>query len=83
MSSTQSAQPVTAEHMSVGRVTRTVSNLGEQTPPGKVSRIIWVMWLQGLDSAPHAVRECYNSWVTRNPDWQVVFLDEHNFHESH
>ena len=40
-----------------------------------------MMWLQGLDSAPHAVRECYNSWVTQNPDWQVVFLDEHNFRD--
>jgi len=43
-----------------------------------VPKTIWLMWLQGLDHAPHVVKECYSSWQTRNPGWRVVFLDETN-----
>lgn len=44
--------------------------------PG-VPRTIWFLWFQGLENAPQVVRACHQSWVTRNPDWQVVSLDEH------
>lgn len=39
------------------------------------------MWLQGLERAPRVVKECYQTWKTLNPDWEIVFLDETNLHE--
>jgi hypothetical protein len=41
-------------------------------------KIIWFMWLQGLDKAPLVVHKCYDSWVKHNPGWQVIFLDAGN-----
>ncbi|MBB6128999.1 capsular polysaccharide synthesis protein [Mucilaginibacter lappiensis] len=39
-------------------------------------KIIWFLWLQGMENAPFVVSKCYQSWVKHNPDWQIVFLDE-------
>ncbi len=44
-------------------------------------KIIWFLWLQGLDKAPIEVKKCYESWVKRNPGWQVIFMDESNIAE--
>jgi hypothetical protein len=41
-----------------------------------VPRTIWFLWFQGLDNAPYVVRKCHESWVTRNPTWRVINLDE-------
>jgi hypothetical protein len=41
-----------------------------------VPRIIWFLWFQGLDNAPHVVRKCHESWTARNPGWEVVCLDD-------
>jgi hypothetical protein len=41
-----------------------------------VPKTIWFVWFQGLDRAPEVVRRCYESWLTRNPDWELVTLDE-------
>lgn len=41
-------------------------------------RIIWVMWWQGYKKSPRTVRRCIRSWVKKNPDWEVVFLDENS-----
>ena len=46
-----------------------------------VPKKIWMMWLQGLEQAPHLVKECYKSWKTLNPEWEVIFLDETNFRQ--
>jgi len=35
-----------------------------------------MLWFQGLDKAPYVVRKCHESWVTRNPGWQVATLDD-------
>jgi|HubBroStandDraft_3_1064219.scaffolds.fasta_scaffold72012_1 hypothetical protein len=43
---------------------------------GSMPKTIWFLWLQGLDNAPYIVRKCHESWVARNPGWQVVTLDE-------
>jgi hypothetical protein len=40
-----------------------------------IPRIIWFAWFQGLDNAPYVVRKCHESWVARNPGWQVMSLD--------
>lgn len=47
-------------------------------PENKVTipKIIWFLWFQGLDKGPYVVRKCYESWVTRNPAWRVMLLDE-------
>jgi hypothetical protein len=42
---------------------------------------IWIMWLQGLEQAPELVKACHRSWITLNPGWEVVLLDEINLHE--
>ncbi|WP_193212259.1 capsular polysaccharide synthesis protein [Luteolibacter marinus] len=34
-----------------------------------------MFWDAGLNGAPYLVRKCHESWVTRNPDWEVEFLD--------
>jgi hypothetical protein len=41
-----------------------------------VPKTIWFLWFQGLDKAPYVVRKCHESWVTKNPGWQVVTLDD-------
>lgn len=41
----------------------------------QMPKTIWFFWFQGLDNAPYVVRKCHESWVIRNPGWQVVSLD--------
>jgi oligoribonuclease (3'-5' exoribonuclease) len=55
--------------------------LGTEEPSDKLPKIIWMMWLQGLDNAPEVVQACYRSWVELNPGWQVIFLDETSVHD--
>jgi len=45
----------------------------------KIPKTIWFMWFQGLENAPDVVKRCYDSWRYRNPDWNLVFLDETNY----
>lgn len=46
-----------------------------QDSPEPLPRIIWMMWIQGLEAAPEVVRQCHRSWVERNPGWEVRMLD--------
>jgi hypothetical protein len=39
-------------------------------------RILWLLWLQGLEDAPPLVKRCVASWRDHNPGWEVVVLDE-------
>ena len=41
-------------------------------PPPK---LIWFLWLQGLNEAPEIVRLCLDSWRRCNPGWEVRTLD--------
>lgn len=41
-------------------------------------KIIWFLWLQGLENAPIEVKECYKSWVRNNPGWKINFIDAEN-----
>lgn len=43
-----------------------------------VPKIIWILWLQGIQNAPPLVQQCVASWRKYNPDWKVIVLDEHN-----
>ncbi len=38
-------------------------------------RVIWSCWFQGRDRAPFIVQKCLESWVSRNPNWDVRILD--------
>jgi hypothetical protein len=38
-------------------------------------KVIWLLWLQGIDEAPEIVRLCLDSWRRLNPDWEVRALD--------
>src|SRR5215469_4033633 len=38
-------------------------------------KIIWTCWFQGRSEAPELVRECLQSWETRNPGWDFRCLD--------
>jgi|WetSurMetagenome_2_1015567.scaffolds.fasta_scaffold75162_4 hypothetical protein len=38
-------------------------------------KVIWFLWLQGLEQAPEIVRLCLDSWRRLNPGWEVRTLD--------
>jgi hypothetical protein len=44
-----------------------------------IPKIIWILWFQGIDSTPHVVTKCINSWRLHNSSWKIVFLDENNY----
>lgn len=37
-------------------------------------RQLWIYWHQGWEAAPLLVRKCADSWIVRNPAWQVNLL---------
>ena len=41
-------------------------------------RTVWFHWMQGRGNMPPIISACLTSWVDRNPDWNVVFVDGHN-----
>lgn len=44
-----------------------------------MNKTIWMMWLQGWDSAPEISQKCYESWEFYNPEWKVIQLDATNY----
>ncbi len=48
--------------------------MSENTP--KIPKTIWMLWFQGLETAPDLVKKCYASWQRHNPNWDIKFLDE-------
>ena len=43
-------------------------------------KVIWLLWLQGIDQAPFVVKKCIQSWITKNPGWDIRILDKTNIH---
>ena len=41
---------------------------------------LWLLWFQGLDEAPYLVQKCIESWVKKNPTWEITVLDNSNLH---
>jgi hypothetical protein len=39
------------------------------------NKTIWIYWHQGWDEAPRLVKQCRESWVGFNPDYEVCALD--------
>ncbi|BBL76474.1 capsular polysaccharide synthesis protein [Methylomagnum ishizawai] len=52
--------------------------MNESVSQGRLSRIIWLLWLQGWDQAPEVAWAGRASWEKRNPGWQVHALDQAN-----
>ncbi len=50
-------------------------------PAAELPRRIWIYWKQGWSNAPALVDQCRRSWIEKNPDWEVVELDETNLGE--
>lgn len=40
-----------------------------------IERNIWILWLQGFETAPELVKICAASWVEKNPGWTTHLLD--------
>lgn len=45
-----------------------------------LTKTIWLLWLQGWDSAPQLVKLVHASWQFHNPHWEIVLLDQQNIH---
>lgn len=51
----------------------------DATLPHEHEKIIWIMWLQGMDNAPEIVRMCYRSILDNFSDmYKIVVLDAAN-----
>lgn len=42
---------------------------------------IFILWLQGFDSAPCIVKKCIESWKLYNPSWKITLLHDKNLHK--
>ena len=40
-----------------------------------VTKVIWMLWLQGYENAPEIVRISHDNWKRMNPDYQMIMLD--------
>jgi len=43
-----------------------------------IPKRIFFYWDRGISNAPSLVGNCFASWKSNNPDWEVVFLDDSN-----
>ena len=46
-----------------------------------LNKTIWLLWLQGWDSAPWLVKQVAESWEINNPDWNIEYVTLDNLHE--
>ena len=63
------------------------SNFGMNVPSHQLSEVhfkihksqihhhIWMFWDKGIENAPLHVKQCYQSWVVKNPDHFVQILN--------
>ena len=46
-----------------------------------MTKKIWMYWHQGWETAPKIVHQCKDSWIAKNPDYEILALDQHSiFH---
>lgn len=43
-----------------------------------MNKTVWLLWLQGWDSAPYLVDKVKQTWVRNNPDWRVQLVSRDN-----
>ncbi len=60
----------------IPEVTGNIIEIPELDPSENRENTIWIYWDSGLNSAPDIVLHSYKLWVEKNPDFQVVFLDD-------
>lgn len=46
---------------------------------GKLSKIVWLFWWQGIDSAPELVEKCYESVKKNFCEWDIIVIEEKNY----
>lgn len=46
-----------------------------------INKKIWIYWNSGLDSAPEVVKVAVKSWSAKNPDFELIFLDDKKIQE--
>ena len=51
--------------------------------PRVLPKTIWMYWAQGWDKAPNVVLRCRDTWIRRNPQWNVLALDDETAVEHH
>jgi mannosyltransferase OCH1-like enzyme len=49
--------------------------VGKMRDPATFPRVIYIYWDKGLDQAPEITEICVQSWIDKNPGWQVRKLD--------
>ena len=49
---------------------------GYQDAP--INKTIWLLWLQGWDSAPWLAQQVKTSWEVKNPGWTVTLISQDN-----
>ncbi len=43
-----------------------------------LSKTVWLLWLQGWNSAPWLVKQVAESWEINNPDWNIEYITLEN-----
>jgi hypothetical protein len=46
-----------------------------------IPKTIWILWLQGFESAPKIVKKCVSTWEKANEDWKILKLDRKSTRE--
>lgn len=41
----------------------------------EIPKKVWIYWEQGEDNAPIIVKNCIESWIKHNPDWEITIID--------
>ncbi|WP_245505515.1 capsular polysaccharide synthesis protein [Rhizobium sp. BK068] len=49
-----------------------------ETMPKKLPRIVWMYWDKPLEQAPPIVRYAVDTWIRKNPSWDVRILSDAN-----
>jgi hypothetical protein len=49
--------------------------------PSLVPKRLWMLWYQGIPSAPLIVKKCIDTWTQLNPTWDIIVLDSNNLRE--
>lgn len=61
--------------------TKDIYNIEDLAGNAKVenSRIIWIMWMQGIENAPEIIKKCYDSILKNKPEnYNVILLSDEN-----
>lgn len=63
----------------IKRMDLSITSKKEKNLEYKVPKIIWIMWWQGINSAPPIVKKCIDSMRKNNPSCTVIIIDKNNY----